>query len=66
MENISKQDERIANMTFAMVYPHYIEKVKKKGRNVEELHQVIEWLTGYNEKQLHDLIESKATFEIRS
>lgn len=56
-------DERIAKMTFASVYPHYITKVEKKGRTIEELHQVIEWLTGFNYKKLQDLIEKNVTFE---
>lgn len=56
-------DERIAKMTFASVYPHYLAKVEKKGRTKEELHQVIEWLTGYGEKILQELIEEKASFE---
>lgn len=63
MNNTSHHDERIANMTFASVYPHYLAKVEKKGRTKEELQQVIEWLTGYDEKELQKLIEDKATFE---
>jgi hypothetical protein len=63
MNNDNKQKERIAKMTFASVYPSYIAKVEKKGRTKEELHQVIEWLTGLDEKKLHALIEEKATFE---
>jgi len=58
-----KHNERIANMTFASVYPHYVNKVEKKGRTKVELHQVIEWLTGYDELRLQDLIDKKATFE---
>ncbi len=50
-------------MTFASVYPHYLEKVEKKGRTQAELHQVIEWLTGYSEKKLKEQIEQKVTFE---
>ena len=50
-------------MTFASVYPHYVTKVEKKGRTTEELHQVIQWLTGYNESMLQKQIEEKATFE---
>src|SRR5690606_35736620 len=61
--NASKHDERIAKMTFASVYPHYLTKVEKKGRTREELHQVIQWLTGYHEKKLQKLIEEKVTFE---
>jgi hypothetical protein len=63
MNNTSHHDERISNMTFALVYPHYIAKVEKKDRTKEELHQVIEWLTGYDEKKLQELIAEKVTFE---
>ena len=52
MNNSSNHDERMAKMTFATVYPLYLAKVEKKGRTKEELQQVIEWLTGYNEKKL--------------
>lgn len=63
MNRGSGQDERIANMTFASVYPHYIAKVEKKGRTKAELHQVIEWLTGFNESALLKLVNDKVTFE---
>ena len=54
--------ERVAKMTFASVYPHYVAKVEKKGRTKQELHQVIEWLTGYDEKKLKKLIQEEVTF----
>lgn len=63
MKDTAKHDERIAKMTFASVYPHYLTKVGKKGRTKEELHQVIEWLTGFEDKKLQELIDEKATFE---
>ena len=63
MKNTSIHDERIAKMTFSSVYPHYLAKVEKKGRTKEELHQVIEWLTGYDEEKLQELMEKKVTFE---
>ena len=63
MNNTNNHDERIAKMTFASVYPHYLTKVRKKDRTKEELFQVIEWLTGYDEKKLQKLIEEKVTFE---
>ncbi len=63
MNNTNNHDERIVKMTFASVYPHYVSKIEKKGRTREELHQVIKWLTNYNEKELQELIEEKATFE---
>lgn len=58
-----EHDERIAKMTFASVYPHYITKVEQKGRTKEELHEVIEWLTGFDEKKLQKLTDEKATFK---
>lgn len=56
-------DERFAEMTFASVYPHYIAKVEKKGRTKTELHQIIEWLTGFDEQKLQAQINAKSTFE---
>jgi len=63
MNNTAAHDERIAKMKFASVYPHYLTKVEKKGRTKSELHQVIEWLTGFNENKLQQLIDEKVTFE---
>ncbi len=58
-----EHDERIAKMTFASVYPHYVTKVEKKGRTKDELHQVITWLTGLDDKQIQKCIDDKVTFE---
>ena len=63
MKTTPEHDERIAKMTFASVYPHYITKVENKGRTKEELHQVIEWLTGFNDKKLQHLIDENVTFD---
>lgn len=63
MNDTSKHDERIAQMTFSSVYPHYLTKVEKKGRTKAELHQVIAWLTGFDEKKIQALMDEKATFE---
>lgn len=63
MATTQKHDEKIAKMTFATVYPHYIKKVESKGRTKEELHQVIEWLTGFDDKKLKELIDEKVNFE---
>lgn len=63
MSNSNTHDERIAKMTFASVYPLYLAKVEKKGRTKEELHQVITWLTGFNDRKLQELINEKVTFE---
>lgn len=62
MTTTPEHDEKIAKMTFASVYPHYITKVERKGRTKEELHQVITWLTGFDDKKLQDLINAKANF----
>ncbi|MFY0602915.1 MAG: DUF2200 domain-containing protein [Flavobacteriaceae bacterium] len=62
MSITSHHDERVANMSFASVYPHYVTKVEKKGRTKEELHQVIEWLTGYDENKLNQIIADKVNF----
>jgi hypothetical protein len=63
MNNSNTHDQRIAKMTFASIYPMYLAKVEKKGRTKEELHQVIEWLTGFDNKKLQELIKENATFE---
>ena len=63
MKVTPERNDRIAKMSFASVYPHYITKVESKGRSKEELHQVIEWLTGFDEKKLEELIEEKVNFE---
>ncbi len=63
MKITPEHNERMAKMTFASVYPHYITKVESKGRTKEDLHQVIEWLTGFDEKKLQELIVEKFTFE---
>ena len=57
-----KQIERVANMSFASVYPHYVTKVEKKGRTVAELHEVINWLTGYEEAHLMQIVADKLSF----
>lgn len=63
MKSPQDQYERIAKMTFASVYPHYVNKVERKGRSKEELHEVIQWLTGFGEQELNELIATKTTFE---
>lgn len=63
MKTTPEHNERVANMKFFSVYPHYVTKVEKKGRTVEELHQVIEWLTGFDEAMIKQLIDEKVTFK---
>ncbi len=54
---------RVFTISFASVYPLYVEKVEKKGRTKAELDQVIEWLTGFDEGALRRHLEAGTTFE---
>ena len=54
---------RVFKMSFASVYPHYIQKAEKKGRTKEELDTIIRWLTGYDQKTLQQIIDKKTDFE---
>ena len=51
--------EKVYALTFASVYPHYVKKVESKGRTKDELDQVIRWLTGYTQKGLEKVIETR-------
>lgn len=62
MTNHKSTDARIATMTFASVFPHYVTKVEKKGRTKAELLDVIQWLTGFDETVLQALIAEKVSF----
>lgn len=63
MQPTPEHNEKIAKMTFATVYPLYLAKLERKGRSKEELHQMIEWLTGFNDDMISKLIDGNATFE---
>jgi len=63
MKVTAKKNEKVAKMTFASVYPHYINRLEKNGRTKEEFHQVIEWLTGFDTRKIQKLIDEKATFK---
>ncbi|WP_336518285.1 DUF2200 domain-containing protein [Pollutibacter soli] len=63
MTTTPEHDAKIARLTFSSVYPHYITKVESKGRTKAELLEVIEWLTGFDEQKLQQLIDEKVTFE---
>ena len=54
---------RVFKMSFASVYPHYIQKAEKKGRTKEEVDAIIRWLTGYNQQALQQQIDRKADLE---
>ncbi|SHG59077.1 DUF2200 domain-containing protein [Winogradskyella jejuensis] len=62
MKVTAKKNEQVANMVFASIYPHYLSRIEKNGRTKEELNQVIEWLTGFDEKKLHEFMDNKVTF----
>lgn len=62
MKETAAHDEKIARLTFAGVYPMYVQKVEKKGRTKEELDTVIKWLTGFTDEQLQKQIERKTSF----
>ena len=63
MNRTIDHDERIAKMTFASVYPHYVAKVERKGRTKAELNEVIQWLTGYTEQDIEKIIQEKLSFQ---
>jgi len=62
MKVTAEKNAKIAELKFAAIYPHYVNKVEKKGRTKEELHQVIEWLTGFDEDSIQALIKEDVTF----
>ena len=63
MNTTPEHNEKFVKMTFATVYPHYINKVERKGKTKAELLQVIEWLTGFDEDTLNEQIAENVTFE---
>lgn len=63
MKSTSHHDERIAKMSFASIYPHYLARIEKNGRTKEELHEVIEWLTGFDSQKVSELMEENVDFE---
>jgi len=63
MTTTKEHDARLAKLTFAEVYPHYIVKVEKKGRTTEELHEVVNWLTGYSDKELKKIVDKEVTLK---
>lgn len=63
MKETAEHNQRMAKMTFATVYPHYLRKVISKGRTEDELHQVIHWLTGFDKQKIQELIDQNVNFE---
>lgn len=64
MKTTISHDNRIANLTFASIYPLYLVKIQKKGRTEEELIEVIQWLTNYDQNEISAQMNAKNTFEI--
>ena len=62
MKVTAEKNEKVANMIFASIYPHYLNRLRKNGRTKEELNQVIKWFTGFDQDALQVLIDEKATF----
>lgn len=62
MKVTAKKNEQVANMVFASIYPHYLNRLEKNGRTKEELDQVIEWFTGFDQTAVQSLIDEKVTF----
>lgn len=62
MKVTAKKNEQVANMKFASVYPHYLNRIVKHGRTEEELREVIEWLTGYTSSTIDKMLKSDITF----
>lgn len=52
-------NERVFALIFASVYPHYVNKAETKGRTKKELDEIICWLTGYDQRGLHKVIEDR-------
>ncbi len=62
MKVTAEKNEKVANMIFASIYPLYLNRLEKNGRNKEELDQVITWFTGFDTNELQTLIDEKVTF----
>lgn len=64
MKVTPEKNEKVANMIFASIYPLYLARLEKNGRTKEELDQVIEWLTGFDNNMIQTFIDEKVTFEV--
>ncbi len=62
MEVTAEKNEKVANIIFASIYPHYLNRIVKNGRTKEELNQVITWFTGHDNESIQALIDEKVTF----
>ena len=62
MKVTAEKNEKVGNLIFSSIYPLYLNRIQKNGRTKEELNQLIEWLTGFDEGKLQALIDDKVTF----
>ncbi len=62
-QDVSKKLHRIYSMSFASVYPHYVNKAEKKGRTKAEVDEIIRWLTGYRQQALESHLKKRTDFE---
>lgn len=60
---MKSNNTRVYKMSFAGVYPHYIQKAEKKGRTKEEVDEIIFWLTGYDQQTFQQHLDAKTDFE---
>ena len=63
MQVTEEKNRKAGELLFTSIYPLYLQKIKKKGRTVEELNKVIEWLTGFNKNQINKMLNEKTTFK---
>ena len=63
MQVTEEKNRKAGELLFSSIYPLYLQKIKKKGRTVEELNKVIEWLTGFNKNQINKMLNGKTTFK---
>jgi len=63
MKVTAEKNEKIGKLIFASIYPHYLNRLLKNGRTKEELNQVIEWLTGFDNEKIQEHIDEKVTFK---
>ena len=62
MKVTTKKNEQVANMVFGSIYPHYLNRLLKKGRTKEELDEVLSWFTGLSQEELQTIIDQKDTY----
>src|SRR4030095_11044661 len=63
LQGITMDNTRVFRMSFASVYPLYIQKAEKKGRTKAEVDAIIPWLTGYDERRLQQQLDKKSDLE---